>query len=145
MNGGSVMRPVLSACLLLGCLAACESIETATPPQTTADEIDDVGLLVDGPTREVEFDCSDGRQVMVSAFVGGVIVRVDGQTYQMPQVSVPDATGIYHQLDNIGWYEDTNWDGHLVMIGAGQTLLTAPDVFCDRIGPMWWDLDQPAG
>jgi hypothetical protein len=128
------MLRILLVGVVLGGLTACDQ-----PTSTTSEVAEDAGsgFIVEGPTEAVEFACADGRQVMVRAFMGGVIVSVDGQSYQMPQISVPDGDrGYYHQLGDLGWFEDEDGNGHLIAIGPG--------VFCERIGPMWWELDDSA-
>jgi hypothetical protein len=142
------MLRVLFVFIVLGSVAACEqSAEPAalSSPPTDAEEDTGAGLLVDGPTDPVEFACADGRQAMVRAYMGGVIVAIDGQSYQMPQISVPGgARGYYHQLGDLGWFEDEEWNGHLISIGPGQSIQTGSEVFCERVGPMWWELDDVA-
>lgn len=137
-----MLRILLLSVVLCG-LTACDQPAVPTPPASGVDEDAGAGFIAEGPTEAVEFACADGRQVMVRAFMGGVIVSVDGQSYEMPQIFVPDAErGYYHQLGDLGWFEDEDWNGHLISIGPGQTILTAPEVFCERLGPMWWELDD---
>ncbi len=140
-----MLRTLLLGVVLCS-LTACDQPTAPTSPPSEGDEDAGAGVIAEGPTDAVEFACADGRQVMVQAFMGGVIVSVDGQSYEMEQTFVPDAArGRYHQLGDLGWFEDEDWNGHLISIGPGQTILTAPDVFCERVGPMWWELDDAAG
>ncbi len=105
-----MFRILLLGVVLYG-LTACDQPTAPTSPASEAGEDAGAGFIAEGPTDAVEFACADGRQVMVRAFMGGVIVSVDGRSYEMPQIFVPDA----ERAIITNW---ATWDGSKTRTGT---------------------------